>query len=108
MDAYKMICDNCDMFYIGQTGRAFVDRLKEHLPKSNLKSNYANHLMTYNHKYSDSESNCKPLRMCYKGRHMDAAEEFEIYRPFRNKSSNVLNDQLGFKWHDCTIQYWAR
>ena len=33
---YTMICDDCDMFYIGQTGRAFKERFQEHLPKSNL------------------------------------------------------------------------
>ena len=30
---------------------------------------------------------------------MDAVEEFEIYRAFRNNPNNILNEQLAFKSH---------
>ena len=52
---YKIVCDDCDKFYIGQTGRGFKDRYIEHLPKknvNNIKSSYAQHLMEYNHNYT--------------------------------------------------------
>ena len=34
---YKLSCDDCDCFYIGQTGRGFLKRFNEHTPKHNLK-----------------------------------------------------------------------
>ena len=70
---YKMICDDCDMHYIGQTGRGFFERYKEHLPTSisnTNKSNYAKHLVSLNHNYTNFEANCKPLHICKKGRYM--------------------------------------
>ena len=45
---YKLECDDCDKFYIGQTGRPSAERFKEHLPKSDIsktRSSYAQHLM---------------------------------------------------------------
>ena len=99
---YKMMCDDCNMHYIGQTGRTFFERYKEHLPTSisNInKSNYAKHLVSLNHNYTNFEANCKPLHICRKGRYMDAVEEFEIYRAFRNNPNNILNEQLAFKSH---------
>ena len=72
-----MVCNDCDMVYIGQTGRAFRQRFKEHLPKNNLKaskSKYAEHLMVHNYNYTDFDINCKPLHLCNKGRYMNAAE----------------------------------
>ena len=71
---YKMICDDCDMHYIGQTGRVFFERYKEHLPTSisNInKSNYAKpvsytHLSTltvaYLHKTSKLVTHVRKLR----------------------------------------------
>ena len=78
---YKISCNDCDKFYIGQTGRAFQTRFKEHLPKAknNLKSNYAAHLVNENHSYTDFETNMIPLHYCNKGNVMNALEEFEIY-----------------------------
>ena len=56
--------------------------------------------MTYNHTYTDFDSNFLPLYLCNKGRYMNAAEEFEIYKAFKTNQSNVLNDQLDLKSHD--------
>ena len=99
-----------DRVYIGQTGRACRQRFKEHLPKNKLKackSKYAEHLMVCNHNYTDFDTNCKPLHLCNKGRHMNAAEEFEIYWAFKCNPSNMLNDQLNFKSHSYTIWLWT-
>lgn len=105
---YKITCDDCDSFYIGQTGRAFIKRFKEHLPKNdiqNTKSNYARHLINNNHNYTNFETNFKPLHVCKKGKYMDVMEEFEIYKAFKQykKANNlydsefILNDQLNFR-----------
>ena len=56
---YKITWDNCESFYIDQTGRAFIKTLKKHLPKKYInksKSNYACHLMSSNQNYTDFET----------------------------------------------------
>ena len=97
-----------DRFYIAQTGRGFQKRFIEHTPKhnlkgqttpSNIKSNYARHLINENHKYTSFNSNLKPIYVCNKGAYMNALEEFEIYRAYNDVHSRdfVLNDHLNFK-----------
>jgi hypothetical protein len=97
---YKIVCDDCDKFYIGQTGRGFKDRYIEHLPKKNIKnikSSYAQHLIEYNHNYTSFAQNLKPLHYCKKGRFMDAMEEFIIYKASKLQHNELLNDMLSFK-----------
>jgi hypothetical protein len=80
---YKINCDDCQKFYIGQTTRSFGQRFKEHVPsrKSNLKSTFASHLVNNNHNYTGFEENMKILHFHNKkGRYLDCLEEFEIYR----------------------------
>ena len=87
---YKLICDDCDCYYVGQTGRPFIKRFKEHTPHKsisknigsldNIKSNYARHLIDNNHSYKCFDTNFIPLHFCDKGLRMNALEEFEIYR----------------------------
>ena len=107
-----LVCRDCCCFYIGQTGRAFKKRFKEHLPKkdpSRITSNYARHLVDNNHNYTDFASNFQPLHMCKKGRYMSAVEEFEIYKAFKetNTQKVLLNEQLQFQsnsLYDTAIQ----
>ena len=53
---YKLSCNDCNSFYIGQTGRGFLKRIKEHTPKrhlnnltllNNIKPNFARHLILH-------------------------------------------------------------
>ena len=76
---YKLVCNDCNSFYIGQTGRGFYKRFREHLPKkthnyNDIKSNYTRHLTQHNHNYTDFKSNLMPLHICNKGRFMNALE----------------------------------
>ena len=92
-------CSSCDKFYIGQTGRSFGTRFKEHLPKgklTNITSNFAKHLVDTGHDYVDFDSNCIPLHVCGKGPHMNTLEEYEIYKAYKHNASSVLNDKLCF------------
>lgn len=96
---YRMECSTCDKFYIGQTGRSFGIRYKEHLPKGklvNITSNFAKHLIDDNHDYESFEANCIPLHVCDKGRVMDTLEEYEVYKGYKLNSNNILNDKLRF------------
>ena len=109
---YKVVCSDCCCFYIGQTGRAFKKRFREHLPKkdpSRITSNYARHLVDNNHNYTDFASNFQPLHICKKGRYMSAVEEFEIYKAFKDTNTKeiLLNEQLQFQsnsLYDTAIQ----
>ena len=73
---YRLKCDNCPAFYIGQTGREFKLRYKESLPKieatSNQKSNFAQHLVLINHNYTNFETNLEVIHVCNKGRYLNA------------------------------------
>ena len=95
---YKITCNDCDMIYIGQTGRTFLQRYKEHLPtKKNLlklKSNYAKHIIDNRHKYSDINTNMQVIKFCNKGKYMNAYEEFYIYKQYKENPQILLNDQL--------------
>ena len=102
---YKMICD-CGSIYIGQTARDFFTRYTEHLPlitiKKNtvIKSNFAKHLITNNHEYKNKnfEDFLTPMHIYdKKGNYMNALEEYEIYKAFKNNDTPLLNDKLQFK-----------
>jgi len=52
--AYKLTCPECNKVYVGQTGRSFTQRFKEHRNafKSNRnKSNYAKHALEHLHPF---------------------------------------------------------
>ena len=85
--------------YIGQTGRPFIERFKEHEPTKNLdsiKSNYAKHIIDNDHFYTNIKHNMKLIKPCKKGKSMNAYEEFFIYKEFKNNHRNMLNDQLKY------------
>lgn len=105
---YKLTCDSCNSFYIGQTGRSFQIRFNEHIPgrrniytknSRNNRSNYARHLMSMNHNYTSFSNNLKPLHICIKSSYMNAVEELEIYKAFKDIRTRdfILNDQLNFQ-----------
>lgn len=97
---YKVICDDCNKFYVGQTGRPAIERFKEHLPKSDIsktRSSFAQHLMMSNHGYTGFQKNFVLLHNCRKGSYMNALEECEIYKASRLQGDQLLNDKLLFK-----------
>lgn len=54
---------NCDKCYNGETGRPFIKRFKEHLPKKSQvqKSNFVDHLVNSNNKYMGLANNLKSI-----------------------------------------------
>lgn len=97
---YKITCSDCDCCYIGQSGRGMKQRFSEHIPKNTsnyLKSNYAQHLIDMQHRYTSFEENLQILHRCKKGKLMDSLEEYEIYKEIKNNNTlNLLNDQINF------------
>ena len=44
---YRISCNDCDCFYLGQTGKSFLKRYKEHLSRNDLDTVSYTHLDVY-------------------------------------------------------------
>ena len=56
---YKLNCNDCNSFYIGQTRRSFLSRYSEHLKalsNNNIHSAFATHIHTKNHSYTNIDT----------------------------------------------------
>lgn len=99
---YKLIC-KCGSEYVGQTGRSFQIRVKEHLNclrNKPEKSNFAKHLIDFNHDY-DQDEFFKILHFYDKGKKLDIAEAFEIINSIKKSGNNKnLNDRIVFPGFD--------
>jgi hypothetical protein len=75
---YELMCDDCEMRYIGQTGRSFKTRMREH---RRCFINYDNSSGITRH-LNDEHHWCnfdpKVLHVHNKGRKLDFLEHFEI------------------------------
>lgn len=97
---YELQCNSCHFSYIGQTGRTFLTRFKEHTNLRNkevgdegLSSSFANHLLNTGH--DCNISNLSVLHIEQKGYKLDILEVLEIARA--NKVGKaLLNEQLDF------------
>jgi hypothetical protein len=95
---YSLSCDTCGANYVGQTGRPFFVRVKEHLSCIRLnktESSFANHILDTGHAF-DKDKNVKYLHFFPKGRKLNIAENLEILLSSKSPSSNSLNEQLNF------------
>ena len=106
---YKLKCTDCEKFYIGQTGRTFKQRYKEHIQalKSKSESTYANHLLNTGHTHTDINTNMEILHIIPKSHKMNTIEQYEIYRHTKTENTHILNEQTHFKSNilfDYTIQ----
>ena len=80
---YKLNCNDCNSFYIGQTGRSFSSRYSEHLKalsNNNIHSAFATHIHTKNHSYTNIDTNLEILHYLPKGRKLNTAEQYETYK----------------------------
>jgi hypothetical protein len=73
-----MKCGDCSMKYIGQTGRTFNTRYKEHI--YNIKSNnsntgYSRHILDTGHSYGTMENTMDVIRIGKKGRYLNTLEK---------------------------------
>jgi hypothetical protein len=84
---YQMKCLDCPLKYIGQTGRAFNIRYKEHIHairSNNSNSGYSNHILNTKHTYSTITDTMDVIRIGRKGRHLNTLEKYHIYEISRN------------------------
>ena len=95
---YSLFCDTCNATYVGQTGRAFSVRLKEHqacIRPNKSDSSFADHIIETSHHF-DPDKNIKILHLYSKGRKLNIAENLEIL--LSSKSDDLtLNEQLNFE-----------
>ncbi|CAH2094625.1 unnamed protein product [Euphydryas editha] len=94
---YKLECSDCKATYIGQTGRKFETRYKEHIAavRNNQpqKSHFAKHLLDSGHKLS-SDHSYKILHTCDKGLRLSMLEQLEIIKHNNNNQFKLLNEQV--------------
>lgn len=93
---YKLTC-SCSSFYVGQTGRPFATRYKEHMDALRLKnlnkSSFASHVAHHEHPIGDINDNLSILHIAEKGLHMDLLEQIEIYIHKLKLPDKILNEQ---------------
>jgi hypothetical protein len=92
---YQLSCPMCDKKYIGQTGRPFHVRFREHQHDYSYmckKSKFAQHLLDEGHKFGPMESIMDVIQYAKKGRMMDALERFHIYA--LTHRGTQINDKL--------------
>jgi hypothetical protein len=91
---YKLTCPDCNKAYIGQTGRSFNERYKEHknvFKTNSHTSNYAKHILEQSHTFGLMHQTMQILQYHEKGTHFNTIERFFIYAEF--SKNNHLNDE---------------
>jgi hypothetical protein len=79
----KMRCNSCQLSYIGQTGRNFKARYKEHIRSiriNNPNTKYAQHILDTQHEYGPIANIMDILHIERKGQLMNTWERFHIYK----------------------------
>jgi hypothetical protein len=79
--------------YIGQTGRNFKTRFKEHIQdirNNRTKTGYSQHVIITGHKYGNIENILNVLNAHKKGAFRNTLEKFHIYKT--QKTDNLLNE----------------
>jgi hypothetical protein len=92
---YKLICPDCSKAYVGQTGRRFTDRYKEHkaaFHHNTNNSSFARHLAEHTHAFGPIDEILKVTHCHNKGSHLNTLERFHIYAEFAK--NNCLNDPI--------------
>ena len=80
---YQLTCPDCEMKYVGQTGRFSHIRFSEHFRDfkyANRKSRFSQHLLESNHSFGPIDSIMKILHSTNKGKQMDTLQKFHIYK----------------------------
>ena len=84
---YRIQCDDCSAFYLGETGRSVRTRTNEHR-KTRLDSAFGRHL-------NFKDENIRLLHEQHKGFRLTLLEAYEIWRERGN--NNLLNEQVELK-----------
>lgn len=95
---YKVICSTCGKYYIGQTGRSFQTRYREHtVGVASSKSVFGQHIIENRHCHGTIENNLKILHTAPKGLRLNLLEQIEIYVQHKKNPFQLLNEQIDFR-----------
>jgi hypothetical protein len=88
---------DCPLKYIGQTGRTFNVRYKEHIHairNNNNNSGYSNHILNTGHTYGTINNTMDIIRTGKKGKHLNALEKYYIHKISKNNlhMNDTYND----------------
>jgi hypothetical protein len=89
---YQLKCGGCPKKYVGQTGRNFQTRYKEHIQSvrsNNSNSRYEQHLLESQHSYGPLEDTMV-LHLNKKGQLMIKWEQFHIYPTKRTATTKLI------------------
>jgi hypothetical protein len=78
---------------IGQTGRAFSTRYKEHIydiRSNNSNTGYANHILNTGHTYGPIDDIMEIMETVKKGKYLNTLEKYHIHRI--SKENTHMND----------------
>jgi hypothetical protein len=84
---YQLKYGGCQKRYVGQTGRNFQVRYKEHIQaikSNNSTSRYAQHILESQHAYGPITDTMEILHLNKKGQLMNTWERFHIHRLSRD------------------------
>src|SRR5436189_1314918 len=90
---YKINCCDWDAIYIGQCGRSFKQRIKEHIQsieKQNFTTGFSEHCINQKHNF---KGEFEILHIVDKGGRMNIFENLEI-RKVVNSKKNIVNEQV--------------
>jgi predicted transcriptional regulator len=79
---YQLQCSECPLKYIGQTGRTFNVRYREHINAirtNRQNSKFPQHILETGHNYDTIDKTMKMLHMEKKGPKLNTLERFHIY-----------------------------
>jgi hypothetical protein len=97
---HKLKCMDCHLQYIGQTGRNFKTRYKEHIRhiRNNREtSGYVQHILETGHSFGKMNDIMEIIKIERKGSYLNTLENFHIFKLFKqgnqlnNISSNIHN-----------------
>jgi hypothetical protein len=84
---------NCPNKYVGQIGRAFRTRQKEHMQvvtNNNSNSGYSNHIINIGRKYGTITDTIDIMRTHRKRKHLNTLEKYHIFKVY--KDNLLMND----------------
>jgi hypothetical protein len=89
---YQLKCLDFPLKYVGQTGRTFKTRYKEHIHdirSNNSNSGYSSHILNTGHTYGTITDTMEIITR-RKGKHLNALEKYHIYKV--SKKNLHMND----------------
>ena len=94
---------------MSQTGRSYKTHYTEHikaLTQPLMKSNFAEHIFNTHLTYTNNETNLEILHILWKDPKINTAEQYVIYKHYKQSPTNIVNDQIHYKphtlWHNYT------